>query len=77
MLNYAPKNEAHDSRIQEGAQLYEENCVYCHSFDPTDFKTAPDKIADLLRSGDIRSHSRLQFSEDQLTILEKYLEESQ
>ncbi len=77
MLSYAPKNEPDDLRVQEGEQLYEDNCVYCHSFDPADFQTAPDKITELLRSGDIRSHRRLQFSDDQLKILGKYLGESQ
>jgi len=69
-----PRNETPEAAIDAGQQLYEENCIYCHSADPTRFATAAEKVPDLLRSGTIRSHKRLDFSEDQLDILEKYLD---
>jgi hydrogenase small subunit len=72
-FSYKPGNESRESVIEEGQQLYEDNCAYCHSIDPSKFKTEPQNISELLRSGEIRSHRRLQFSEDQLNILEKYL----
>jgi len=58
---------------EEGQLLYEDNCVYCHSIDPSKFATEADKISELLRSGNIRSHRRLEFTDDQLNILDKYL----
>ena len=72
-LVYRASDEKDETAIEAGHHLYEDNCVYCHSADPSDFKTEPDKIPELLRSGEVRSHRRLQFSEDQISILEKYL----
>lgn len=63
-----------DTAREAGRQLYEENCIYCHSADPAGFETPAQQIPELLRSGDIRAHKRLDFSEDQLQILKKYLE---
>ncbi|MDF1530170.1 MAG: hydrogenase small subunit [Sedimenticola sp.] len=68
------RDETVDAAMEAGQQLFEENCIYCHSADPTQFTTPPKEIPALLRSGTIRSHKRLDFSEDQLNILEKYLE---
>ena len=72
-FSYQGSSENSESDIEAGHHLYEDNCVYCHSDDPSEFKTDPDKISQLLRSGEIRSHRRLDFSEDQINILEKYL----
>jgi hydrogenase small subunit len=72
-FSYQPRNETPDSAEEEGQHLYEDNCVYCHSADPSGFETEPDKIPELLRSGETLSHRRLEFSDDQLNILEKYL----
>lgn len=71
-LSYQPTNEPDMSAVSEGQHLYQNNCVYCHSENPGEFSTPADEIARLLRSGDIRSHSRLEFSDDQLSLLEKY-----
>ncbi len=68
-----PSYESVESARAEGQHLYEDNCVFCHSIDPSEFKTDPDRVSELLRSGEIRSHRRLEFSDDQLDILEKYL----
>lgn len=68
-----PRSEKAESAIVEGQHLYGDNCVYCHSSDPSEFKTEPGKVSELLRSGEIRSHRRLEFSDDQLNILEQYL----
>ncbi|HXK56822.1 MAG: hydrogenase small subunit [Gammaproteobacteria bacterium] len=72
-LAYQSGDESAESAIEEGHQLYHDSCVYCHSVDPSGFRTDPAKIAELLRSGEIRSHRRLRFSEDQISILDKYL----
>jgi hydrogenase small subunit len=74
---YTPSNESAESTIIEGQQLYEDNCVYCHSTDPSQLKTEANKIPELLRSGKIRAHNRLEFSDDQLNILEKYLKSTE
>ncbi len=68
-----PSRENVDSSVEEGQLLYEDNCAYCHSADPSEFETEAKNIPQLLRSGEIRSHRRLEFSDDQLNILEKYL----
>jgi hydrogenase small subunit len=72
-LSSRPSSESLESGIKEGKKLYEDNCVYCHSVDPASFRTEPEQIPQLLRSGNIRSHRRLQFSDDQLNILKKYI----
>lgn len=69
-------DESHESRedaASEGQNLYEDNCVYCHSIDPGALRTDPNQIPHLLRSGEIRSHRRLQFSDEQLDQLGEYL----
>jgi hydrogenase small subunit len=72
-FSYQPVNETPDSAVEEGQRLYEDNCVYCHSVDPSEFEAEPHKIPELLRTDDISSHRRLKFSDDQLNILENYL----
>ncbi|MCW8906242.1 MAG: hydrogenase small subunit [Sedimenticola sp.] len=69
----APGNESAEAARDAGRQLYEENCIYCHSADPAQFDTPAEKIPELLRSGSIRSHRRLEFSDDQLEILQQFL----
>ncbi len=71
---YSPIDESADAAIEQGQQLYEDNCVYCHSAEPTEFGTESNKISELLRSKKIRSHRRLEFSDDQLNLLQKYLQ---
>lgn len=71
---FKPENETADSAVDEGRHLYEDNCVYCHSIDATEFSIDADKISELLRSDKIRSHRKLEFSEDQIDILQQYLE---
>ncbi|MCW8827072.1 MAG: hydrogenase small subunit [Gammaproteobacteria bacterium] len=61
------------SGVEHGEIVYEDNCVYCHSANTADLETKPSKVADLLRSGEIRSHRRLDISDEQLNALEKYL----
>jgi hydrogenase small subunit len=73
-FSYQPGNETHRSTIEEGHRLYYNNCVYCHSVDPSEFETKPHKISELFRSGEIRAHRKLEFSDDQLDLLEKYLQ---
>lgn len=70
---FQPHNETAESATEAGQQLYQDNCAYCHSVDASGFSTETDKIPELLRSGNIRSHSRLELSEDQINILDKYL----
>lgn len=72
LITHENHNEGSESQIEAGQDLYEDNCTYCHSADPSEFQTDADNIAEVLRSGDIRSHKRLEFSNDQLNILEKY-----
>lgn len=72
LLTYKVQNENIENQIEEGQNLYEDSCTFCHTAEPSDFKTSPDKIVDLLRSGSIRSHTRLKFSDDQFNILDKY-----
>ena len=62
-----------DLSIEDGKQIYDSNCVYCHSADPTALETRPDAVTDVLRSEDIRAHRRLDFAENQIDALEKYL----
>lgn len=76
-LKYKPPNEAAKVQNQEGQTLYEDNCVFCHSSDPASFRTPPEDIPELLRSGNIRAHRRLEFSDDQLNLLKQYLQHDQ
>lgn len=66
--------EAAAASVEQGRQLYEESCVYCHPADPARFETEPGKIVDVLRNGNLRSHRRLELGEEQLTRLQRYLE---
>lgn len=74
---YRPSNETRDSALEYGRQLYDDSCVYCHSIDPANFTTRPDKIVDLLRSGKVRSHRGLELGDEQLDLLQKYLESTE
>ena len=60
---------------QAGRELYEENCIYCHSANPNEFQTEPDAVKDLLKAGKIRSHRRFDFTDNQLDELQAYLEQ--
>ncbi len=71
--SFQPLNETPGKAIEEGRKLYEDNCVYCHSSNASEFEIEAEKISGLLRDGSIRSHRRLDLSGDQLTTLEKYL----
>ena len=66
-------SETSEIAAEEGRQLYEDNCVYCHSTDASEFAVDAEEVSKLLRDGNIRSHRRLEFSDDQINILEKYL----
>jgi len=70
---YSPPAITHDAAISEGQQLYETNCVYCHAPNPAELKTPAQKVIEVLRSRSLRPHRNLQFSEDQLDALERYL----
>lgn len=59
---------------EAGRQLYEDNCVYCHSADPRDFRSEPDAVIDLLKAGQVRSHKRFDLLDQQLTDLKAYLQ---
>ncbi len=77
LLTHEIHNESTGSQIEAGQYLYEDNCTFCHSTNPLEFQTSPDKIVELFRSGSIRSHSRLKFSNDQMNILDKYLKSTE
>lgn len=62
-----------EANIEEGQLLYEDNCAYCHSADPSELETEVKNISEKLQSSSIRSHRKLEFSNDQLNLLEKYL----
>jgi hydrogenase small subunit len=76
-ISYQRSDESIQAAIESGQNLYEDNCVFCHSLDPGDLKTQVSEIPELLRKGDIRAHRRLEFSDDQLDILVKYLRSKQ
>jgi hydrogenase small subunit len=57
----------------EGQEIYESNCVYCHQANPKSLSTPAENVVDVLRSGSVRAHRRLDFSETQLDALEIYL----
>ena len=63
--------------IADGRAIYDSNCVYCHSANPATLKTRPDAVKGVLRSGNVRAHRRLDFSENQLDALETYLKSLQ
>jgi hydrogenase small subunit len=65
--------ETTGSTSEAGQALYQDNCAYCHPADPDRFELAADKIVELLRSGKVRSHQRLEFSDEQLNMLHAYL----
>ena len=67
------RDKADTTDIEEGYQLYQDNCTYCHSANPSDLKTDAKDIPGLLREGKIRSHNRLEFSDDQLKMIEAFL----
>ena len=62
-----------DVSAADGRQIYDSNCVFCHSPDPADLETPLGSVAEVMRTGDIRAHRRLDFSENQLKALEHYL----
>jgi len=72
-ISYQRRDESIQATIESGQDLYEDNCAFCHSLDPADLKTQASEIPELLRKGDNRAHRRLEFSDDQLDILVKYL----
>ena len=58
---------------RQGREIYESNCVYCHPSDPESLRTPADAVTDVIRSGSVGAHRRLDFSENQLQALESYL----
>ncbi|RDH81692.1 MAG: Ni/Fe hydrogenase [endosymbiont of Galathealinum brachiosum] len=70
---FKPVNETTDSAVEEGRNLYQDNCVYCHSTNASEFEVDAENISKLLRDNSIRAHRRLEFSNDQIKILEAYL----
>lgn len=70
---YPSANKPTDTTAAEGRELYENNCAYCHPVDPSGLKTEAEQIPNLLRSGEIRSHRRLELTDAQLDALKKYL----
>jgi len=58
---------------EEGQIFYDNNCVYCHPDDPVQLDTDLDKVVDVLRSGNVRAHRRIDYSDDQIKSLESYL----
>jgi hypothetical protein len=62
-----------DSRYSE---FFQQTCARCHHSGPDAFRTSPDKIPDLLRSGSIRQH-RFSLSEEELEKLMVYFSQQQ
>jgi hydrogenase small subunit len=58
---------------EEGQSIYENSCIYCHRTDPKNFRTPPESVSELIRSGGVGAHRRLDFSEYQLESLETFL----
>jgi hydrogenase small subunit len=73
-INAAATSVAAVAASDAGAQLYEDNCVYCHSADPNDFQREPRAVIELLQQGSIRAHRRFAFDDAQLADLEAYLQ---
>jgi hydrogenase small subunit len=59
--------------VKEGRSIYENSCIYCHRADPKNFRTPPESVGELIRSGGVGAHRRLDFSEYQLDSLETFL----
>lgn len=47
--------------------------MYCHSADPTRLRTPADEVPALLKSGAVRAHGRLKYSETEIESLLDYL----
>ncbi len=54
-----------------GKTLFESRCAQCHA-GPASLKTEPDRVAALLRSGQVRQH-RFVLSSTQLNAIVEYL----
>lgn len=59
------------AQADSGKTLFESRCARCHA-DPASLKTAPDRIAALLRSDQVRQH-RFTLSNTQLSAIAEYL----
>ena len=69
-----PGTRAAASQVEaaDGEALFEGNCVYCHTPEPTAFRTPVAKIPELLRSGRVGAH-RFELTDAQLKSLTDYL----
>ncbi len=54
-----------------GKMLFESRCARCHA-GPASLKTAPNRVAELLRAGTVRQH-RFVLSGTQLSAIAEYL----
>ena len=52
--------------------MYDGNCIYCHDADPGRFKTPPDAVPALLRSGRVPAH-RFSLTDADMQALVEYL----
>lgn len=57
---------------ERGAAVYDGNCIYCHDADPGRFKTPPDAVPALLRSGRVPAH-RFSLTDADMQALVEYL----
>lgn len=70
-----PPTPAPSDRVQQGAQVYERHCIYCHDVDPARLKTPPAEVPALLRSGRIRAH-RFRLEDGDMEALVAYLRQA-
>jgi hydrogenase small subunit len=64
-----------DEAVEAGAQLYEDNCIYCHAADARGFRSEPRAVVELLQKGSVRAHRRFKFDDGQLADLQAYLQQ--
>ena len=57
-------------------EFFQKTCACCHFSGADSFRTSPDKIPDLLRSGSIRQHG-FSLSEEELEKLKVYFSQQQ
>lgn len=57
---------------QQGQQIYESHCVYCHSINASEFSASADEIVRLLKDGNIRSHRGIELDNAQTESLREF-----
>lgn len=59
--------------LDSGRALYQEKCSGCHGAEPGALNTPAEGVAEVLRSGAVRSHRALEFDDRQLQQLQSWL----